>query len=74
MTAWPAWILASACFLALGVSKSVIVGVSWIFTFCALRTLPITIATPIRASAPALVILVALGSVFRRAWQHPFCQ
>ena len=113
MTAWPAWILASACFLALydlakkasvrsnavlpvllcsttcgvvayltglaasgllasawaavdarvfalGVSKSVIVGVSWIFTFCALRTLPITIATPIRASAPALVILVAL--------------
>lgn len=44
----------------LGGSKSVIVATSWIFTFCALRTLPITIATPIRASAPALVFLIAL--------------
>ena len=40
--------------------KSLIVATSWIFTFCALRTLPVTIATPIRASAPALVFLVAL--------------
>ena len=40
-------------------AKTVIVGSSWIFTYCALRTLPVTIATPIRASAPALVILVA---------------
>ena len=39
--------------------KTVIVGTSWILTFLALRTLPITIATPIRASAPALVILIA---------------
>lgn len=39
--------------------KTVIVGTSWIFTFVALRTLPITIATPIRASAPAVVALVA---------------
>lgn len=39
--------------------KSVIVATSWIFTFCALRTLPISIATPIRASAPALVFLLA---------------
>ncbi len=46
--------------LVLGLSKAVIVSVSWIFTFCALRTLPITIATPIRASAPALVFLAAL--------------
>ena len=39
--------------------KSVIVATSWIFTFMALRTLPITIATPIRASAPALVFMAA---------------
>lgn len=44
----------------LGAIKSVIVATSWIFTFCALRTLPISIATPIRASAPALVFLIAL--------------
>lgn len=46
--------------LGLGLAKSVLVAVSWIFTFCGLRTLPITVATPIRASAPALVFLVAL--------------
>ena len=40
-------------------TKSVIVGTSWLFTFCALRTLPVTIATPIRASAPALVFIAA---------------
>lgn len=40
--------------------KALIVSSSWIFTFLALRTLPVTIATPIRASAPALVFLVAL--------------
>jgi len=45
--------------LALAASKSVIVAISWIFTFAALRTLPITIATPIRASAPALVFVAA---------------
>ena len=45
--------------LALIAAKSVIVGVSWVLTFCALRTLPITIATPIRASAPAIVFIVA---------------
>ncbi|MBQ3289172.1 MAG: EamA family transporter [Kiritimatiellae bacterium] len=45
---------------ALAVAKSGIVATSWIFTFCALRTLPITIATPIRASAPALVFVLAL--------------
>ena len=39
--------------------KSLIVSTSWVFTYCALRTLPITIATPIRASAPALVFVVA---------------
>ena len=44
----------------LAFAKAAVVAVSWIFTFCALRTLPITIATPIRASAPALVFLMAL--------------
>ena len=46
-------------FALIGV-KSVIVSTSWVFTYCALRTLPITIATPIRASAPAVVLLVAV--------------
>lgn len=45
--------------VALSAVKSVIVAISWVFTFCALRTLPISIATPIRASAPALVFVVA---------------
>ena len=45
--------------LALLAVKSVIVGTSWALTFCALRTLPVTIATPIRASAPALVFIAA---------------
>lgn len=44
----------------LALSKSAIVATSWIFTFCALKTLPISIATPIRASAPAIVFLFAL--------------
>ena len=39
--------------------KSVIVGTSWVLTFSALRTLPVTIATPIRASAPAVVFIAA---------------
>lgn len=46
--------------LTLGLLKSCIVASSWIFTFCALKTLPITIATPIRASSPALVFIAAL--------------
>ena len=50
----------SSTVLSLGLAKSVIVGTSWVFTFCALRTLPITIATPIRASSPALVLLIAI--------------
>ena len=68
--AYAAGLLATGHFLALGaisgaavslgIAKSVIVGTSWVFTFCALRTLPITIATPIRASAPALVLLIAV--------------
>ena len=50
----------SGAAVSLGIAKSIIVGTSWVFTFCALRTLPITIATPIRASAPALVLLIAV--------------
>lgn len=46
--------------LFLSAAKALIVSISWIFTFKALSTLPISIATPIRASAPALVFLVAL--------------
>ena len=49
----------SAEVVSLSAVKSVIVGTSWVFTFCALRTLPISIATPIRASSPALVFVVA---------------
>ena len=49
----------SARTIVLASIKSLIVATSWIFTFCALRTLPITIATPIRASAPALVFIAA---------------
>ena len=54
-------VLASTNGRALGLAaiKSVIVATSWVFTFYALRTLPITIATPIRASAPALVFVAA---------------
>lgn len=55
-----AWASVDGRVLALAFSKSVVVATSWIFTFCALRSLPITIATPIRASAPALVFLMAL--------------
>ena len=39
--------------------KTVVVAMSWVLTFMGLRTLPVTIATPIRASAPALVFVVA---------------
>ena len=44
---------------ALSAAKSVIVAASWVFTFTALRTLPVSIATPIRASAPAIVFVAA---------------
>ena len=50
---------ASGRALELAAIKSVVVATSWVFTFYALRTLPITIATPIRASAPALVFVAA---------------
>lgn len=46
--------------LVLGSIKALIVASSWIFTFTALKTLPITIATPIRSSSPALVFLFAM--------------
>lgn len=49
----------NGCAIGLAAIKSAIVATSWVFTFCALRTLPITIATPIRASAPALVFVFA---------------
>lgn len=45
--------------LLLAALKAVIVSISWMFTFKGLQTLPISIATPIRASAPALVFVVA---------------
>ena len=51
---------ADSATLALSAAKSAIVATSWIFAFCALRTLPITVATPIRASSPALVFAIAV--------------
>ena len=55
----PAAMDVSARDFALIAIKSLIVSTSWVLTYCALRTLPITIATPIRASAPAIVFVVA---------------
>ena len=55
----PSAVAVSAGDLALALAKSAIVGTSWVLTYCALRTLPVTIATPIRASAPAIVFVVA---------------
>ncbi len=45
--------------VSLSAVKCTVVSVSWVLTFCALRMLPISIATPIRASSPALVFLIA---------------
>ncbi len=39
--------------------KSAIVSVSWVFTFLAIKHLPISLATPIRASAPLFTVLGA---------------
>lgn len=55
----PAAIDVSARDLSLICIKSAIVSTSWVLTYCALRSLPITIATPIRASAPAIVFIAA---------------
>jgi transporter family protein len=55
----PAALEVSGKELALVSVKSIVVSTSWVFTYCALKTLPITIATPIRASAPALVFVAA---------------
>jgi drug/metabolite transporter (DMT)-like permease len=55
----PAALNVSAANLSLICIKSVIVATSWVLTYCALRSLPITIATPIRASAPAIVFIAA---------------
>ena len=55
-----AMVAADPSMIVLALLKSVIVATSWIFTFCALKTLPISIATPIRASSPAIVFLLAL--------------
>lgn len=48
-----------AMILTLAFSKSVLVAVSWVFTFCALRTLPISIATPHGACARSLQLALA---------------
>lgn len=44
----------------LSAAKAAIVAASWVFTFIGLRTLPISIATPIRASAPAIVFAASI--------------
>ncbi len=41
-------------------TKALIVSTSWILTFYGLKTLPISIATPIRSGAPAIVFIAAL--------------
>ena len=56
---WRAAFDAPASTIVLALIKSTIVATSWVFTFCALKTLPISVATPIRASAPALVFVLA---------------
>ena len=56
---WAARDAITAELVGLAAAKSLIVATSWVFTFRALRTLPISIATPIRASAPALVFVAA---------------
>jgi len=53
---WHAWLA----------GKAVVVGVSWICAFLALKHLPLSIASPIRASAPAWTLLGAL-LLFREA-------
>ncbi len=40
--------------------KSLLVGLSWILSFVALRSLPITIASPIRATSPVWTVLIAV--------------
>lgn len=41
-------------------AKSILVGSSWIFAYLALKNLPITIVTPIRATGPVWTLLGAL--------------
>jgi transporter family protein len=41
-------------------AKSVIVGVSWVLAYFGLKHLPITIATPLRATAPLFTVLGAV--------------
>lgn len=41
-------------------AKAILAGVSWIFAAFALKHLPISIATPIRASSPVWTILIAV--------------
>ncbi len=46
--------------------KSMMVGASWICAFFALKSLPISIATPIRATSPVWTILVAVSVMGER--------
>ncbi len=46
--------------------KSVMVGTSWSFAFFALKRLPISIATPIRATSPVWTILFAVAVMGER--------
>lgn len=41
-------------------AKSVLVGISWTFAFTALKHLPLSIASPIRATSPFCTILIAI--------------
>lgn len=46
--------------------KSVMVGASWSFAFFALKHLPISVATPIRATSPLWTILLAVVAMSER--------
>ena len=47
-------------------AKSVMVGLSWSCAFFALKHLPISVATPIRATSPVWTILIAVAAMSER--------
>ncbi len=50
--------------------KSVIVGSSWMFAFFAIKHLPISIASPIRATSPLWTIILAVTLMAERPSRH----
>ena len=50
--------------------KSLIVSASWVFVYYAMRALPLSIAAPIRASAPLWTLIGAIALVWV-VWKNP---